>query len=445
MQLEKTTIDELNAEFAALVEFGKRSRTRVGFATMDADGNPDEPAGAQLWINCRMTHIFCLALLRGDESAREYAEHGVTSLLESFHDKEFGGFFDAISLEDASPLPGSGERKLAYAHAFVLLAASSGIQAGIPRAQELFDLADEAHEQYFWEPEFGLVRESYNRALTESEDYRGANANMHTLEACLAAWDATSDPRWLAKSGEILAFILGQARALDWRVPEHFDSFWQLLKDFNHDRPADPFRPYGVTPGHGIEWSRLTLHYWAAMSALVGDISGDGVISGDGAGAASPEAASSGAALDPANPNWLASLPVAARALFTQAVADGWNADGEPGLVYTTDYDGTPVVHERMHWTVCEGIGAAAALATYAEQVGDAELAEQMHKWFETFHSFARENLIEAPGRWFHELDRNNKPSGVTWPGKPDVYHAAQAMLMPQLGLTPTFAGALAS
>ncbi|EEH65220.1 hypothetical protein HMPREF0058_1920, partial [Actinomyces urogenitalis DSM 15434] len=39
---------------------------------------------------------------------------------------------------------------------------------------------------------------------------------------------------------------------------------------------------------------------------------------------------------------------------------DGWRVDGGPGFVYTTDFAGEPVVHERMHWVVCEGVSAAA-------------------------------------------------------------------------------------
>ena len=34
-------------------------------------------------------------------------------------------------------------------------------------------------------------------------------------------------------------------------------------------------------------------------------------------------------------------------------------------------------------------------------------------------------------------------PSGTVWTGKPDIYHAFQATLVPRLPLTPTLAGAL--
>ncbi|QRV02211.1 AGE family epimerase/isomerase [Arcanobacterium phocisimile] len=419
MVIDETTQSWLAQEFHALVDFARRSRCEHGFSTLDADGEADRAAGLQLWINCRMTHVFCLATLNGDESARAFAQHGIDCLRHYFYDEQHGGFFTTLRYDTDEPLGDNGERKAAYAHAFVLLAASSGIQAGLTGAQELYDLALTAHETYFWEPEYGLARESWNRDFTETEDYRGANANMHTLEASLAAWDATSDVRWLEKSASILSFVLGEAEKIGWRIPEHFDSSWQLLPDFNRDQPADPFRPFGLTPGHGIEWARLTLHFWAANNRLAGDIA-------------------------PELHEFVEHLPQAAYSLFTTALADGWDADGAPGIVYTTDFDGEPVVHERMHWTVCEGLGAAAAFATYAEHAGDSDLRAEMQLWFDTFLDYAKEYLIETPGRWIHELDRTNTPSGITWPGKPDVYHAAQCVLMPKLDLTPCFAGALA-
>lgn len=405
-----------NQEFSALIDFARQSRCEHGFSTMDATGNADQSAALQLWINCRMTHVFCLAALGGDASAREYAQHGIDCLRKFFYDAEFGGFFTTLDYGGTSV---QDDRKAGYAHAFVLLAASSGIQAGIAGAEDVYQLARQVHETHFWEPEHGLVCESWDRTFRHSEEYRGANANMHTLEAALAAWDATADPRWLEKSAAIVSFILAQAAQIGWRIPEHFDSAWNLLPDFNVDHPADPFRPYGVTPGHGIEWARLALQFWAGLDRLVGDIPQDLRVFAD-------------------------QLPEVAYSLLITALADGWNVDGKPGIVYTTNFDGEPVVHQRMHWTICEGLSATAAFATYAEQVGDFEKLAQMEHWFTTFCEYAQKYLIEDPGRWIHELDRDNRPSAITWPGKPDIYHAVQAMLMPDLPLTPCFAGALA-
>ena len=39
--------------------------------------------------------------------------------------------------------------------------------------------------------------------------------------------------------------------------------------------------------------------------------------------------------------------------------------------------------------------------------------------------------LDHVHGSWFHQLDQNNQLMGTVWPGKPDLYHAVQATLIP--------------
>jgi mannose/cellobiose epimerase-like protein (N-acyl-D-glucosamine 2-epimerase family) len=39
--------------------------------------------------------------------------------------------------------------------------------------------------------------------------------------------------------------------------------------------------------------------------------------------------------------------------------------------------------------------------------------------------------LDKSCGSWYHQLDENNKLKSTVWPGKPDLYHAFQAMLIP--------------
>ena len=39
--------------------------------------------------------------------------------------------------------------------------------------------------------------------------------------------------------------------------------------------------------------------------------------------------------------------------------------------------------------------------------------------------------LDHTLGSWFHQLDENNNLKGTVWPGKSDLYHAFQAMLIP--------------
>ena len=82
-------------------------------------------------------------------------------------------------------------------------------------------------------------------------------------------------------------------------------------------------------------------------------------------------------ALPGAPPDWLLG---AAQGLFARAVADGWQRTG--GFVYTTDFDGQPVVSDRLHWVVTEAIGAAAALHAVT---GD----EEYERWYRTCWDFA--------------------------------------------------------
>jgi mannose/cellobiose epimerase-like protein (N-acyl-D-glucosamine 2-epimerase family) len=119
-------------------------------------------------------------------------------------------------------------------------------------------------------------------------------------------------------------------------------------------------------------------------------------------------------------------------------MADGWD-DEHGGLCYTTGWDGRPVVREHFHWVVCEGIAAAAALSRVT---GEQRFADGYARLWE----YARTIFISpgAPG-WLHEANPDGSPSAVTWTGRPDVYHAVQAALVPLLPLAPVFAGSLAS
>jgi sulfoquinovose isomerase len=220
------------------------------------------------------------------------------------------------------------------------------------------------------------------------------------VEALLATGDATGDGVWYDRARRIAERLIDDvARAHDWRVVEHFDAGWRPLPDYNADQPRHPFRPYGVTPGHGLEWSRLVLQVGAGV----------------------PEA-----------PAWILD---AARGLFARAVEDGRLEPG--GFVYTTDADGRPVVSDRLHWVVCEAIGAAAALHAVT---GDRDY----ERHYRTAWDFAGRHLIDrVGGSWHAELDDDLRPSTGTWSGKPDVYHALQAAILPRIPVTPSLAGAL--
>ncbi len=382
-----------------LLRFGAGARhPEGGFGWLDDAGRLDPTHPVELWINCRMTHVFGLASMLGDPGAPALLDHGVAALTGRLRDGEHGGWFAAV--DETGPVRTAKE---AYAHAFVLLAASTATAAGHRDGPALLDEAVTTFDRRFWRADDGMAVDVWNRDWTELEAYRGANANMHTVEALLAVHDVTGDPVHRTRAAGVVERIVhGVAREHGWLLPEHFDEQWAVLLDYNRDRPADPFRPYGATIGHLLEWARLTLHVRTAL--------------GDSA------------------PGWMLDD---ARALFEVAVRTGWDVDGDKGLVYTTDFDGRPVVRDRLHWVVAEALAAAFTLATVTGEQAYAD-------WHERLWAHANACFIDHElGSWRHELDPQNRPAATVWHGKPDIYHAYQATLLPALGEITSFARAV--
>ena len=353
-----------------------------------------------------MTHVFGLGVLAGEPPAdggpnldglRDLASHGVTALLDGpLRDRSHGGWCAAV--RDGAV---SDPSKQAYAHAFVVLAASTAVTAGIPRAEELLETALQVQEQHFWDEEAGLVVEEWDASWSRLDPYRGVNSVMHTVEAYLAAGAVRDSSTWHVRAAQMATTVAGWARDNAWRIPEHFDSDWRPQLEHNKDKPADPFRPYGATVGHGLEWARLmaTIH----------------------------------TAVDPT-----AGLLEAAVELTDRAVVDGWAADGQDGFVYTTDWAGRPVVRERMHWVLTEAIATSTVLHW---ATGRARHAVDLERWW----AYADRFLIDPSGlSWRHALAPDNTPSARTWPGRPDAYHAYQASLVAETLGAPSFAAGLA-
>ena len=402
----------LTAQRAELLRFAQGSRCASGFGYLDVTGAVDRARPVELWITCRMTHVFALGLLAGEtpvpggpdaSELRRLVEHGVRSLRTSLADPENGGWYAAVD----GAADGGGavdDTKQAYGHAFVVLAASSAAAAGIDGARSLLDDALACLGDRFWDDAEGLVVDKWDRAWTRLDAYRGVNANMHTVEALLAAGDVTRDPAWHDRAGRTAARVVAWAEANRWRIPEHFDERWQPLLEHHREEPAHPFQPYGATVGHGLEWARLLV----AVAQSLGDAAPRGLVG-------------------------------AAVALAERAVADGWAVDGTEGFVYTTDWRGAPVVRARMHWVAAEAVNTAEVLLRVT---GDERWAERRVQWW----SHIDRCLVDHErGSWTHELDEHNRPSGATWPGKPDAYHAYQAALLPLLPVVPSFAAALAA
>lgn len=72
----------------------------------------------------------------------------------------------------------------------------------------MLDDAIEVIEKYFWSEDEQMCLESWDRAFSQTEDYRGGNANMHAVEAFLIVYDVTHDRKWLDRALRIASVII---------------------------------------------------------------------------------------------------------------------------------------------------------------------------------------------------------------------------------------------
>lgn len=355
-----------------------------GFFTLDLDGRPLPDRLQELHTTTRLIHSYALGMRLGQPGADKIVDQGMRYLWSHHRDPVHGGYVWGVK-DDAV----ADGRKLAYGHVFVLLAASSALEVGHPDARRLYEDVSEVLEQHFWEEDPGLFCDEWNRDWTPFSSYRGMNANMHGVEALLAAHEATNDAQPLARAGRILEmFTQRMAATHGWRIPEHYTASWLVDPDY----AGDPmFRPSGTTPGHSCEFGRLLLQWWDLSGRPQGD------------------------------------APERARRLIARALSDAWDK-ARGGMVYTLDLDGKVAIDARYWWPVTEAIGALSMLIKLDPRPED-EL------WYRRLWRFADEKLIDhRHGGWFPELDGNGRPAMTQFKGKPDIYHSVQAALFP---LTP--------
>lgn len=364
------------------------------------DGTPWKERNRETWITSRMAHVYSIGTMLGHEGSEELVDAALKGLRGELHDVKNGGWYAGLTADGNIV-----ENKQCYAHAFVILAATSGMLAQRPGAEELLQDALKLYDLRFWNEEEGLSCDTWNTEFTVLDEYRGINANMHTVEAFLAVADVAGKEEYRVRAGRIIDRVTGWAADNNWRIPEHFTKDWVADLECNKEKPDDQFKPYGATPGHGIEWARLITQW--ALSTYKED----------------KEAAGKYIEI--------------AENLYNRAVEDAWNTDGAPGIAYTTDWNGNPIVHDRMHWTLAEAINTSATLyhVTKKQKYAD-DFAEFMEYLEDKIHDHVN-------GSWFHQLDRNNNVIGTVWPGKSDIYHALQATLIPYYASDVSIAAAV--
>lgn len=374
-----------------LLEFGRQFPAPDGSSYyLGDDGTPWKDRNRETWITSRMLHVYSIGTMLGDKESKALAESALRGLKGALKDTEHGGWYSGLRA-DGEILP----NKQCYAHAFVILSASSAMLAKIDGAEELLKEALELFDLRFWDEKEKLCVDTWNTEFTVLDDYRGLNANMHTVEAFLAVADALSEEKYRQRAGGIIEHVIKWFSENSFRIPEHFTKDWKEDLECNKEQPADQFKPYGATPGHGIEWARL-ISQWALSTYRTESSS---ILTGK--------------------------YVEAAKDLYNRAIKDAWNVDGAEGLVYTTDWEGNPVIHDRMHWTLAEAINTSSVLW---QITNNRRYAEDYSK----FMKYLDEKVLDHEnGSWFHQLNEKNEVIGTVWPGKSDLYHAFQATWIP--------------
>jgi mannose/cellobiose epimerase-like protein (N-acyl-D-glucosamine 2-epimerase family) len=325
-------------------------------------GDVDDSDRSHLVAAARFVANFCVCDRLG---APEWAGTGAARALDflvSVHgDAERGGYHWLVDRRE--PVD---SRRVCYGHAFVVLACARAADRGVEGADAALADALAALDRFF-EPDHGLFASAFDADWSDSDPYRGQNANMHACEALLAAHAATGDDAHLARAARVARRITVHLARGD-RIWEHYTADWTPDTDYNRDRKRDRFRPWGYQPGHHLEWAKLCCE----LDARHDDA-------------------------------WF--LP-RARALFDVAVEAGWESR-RGGFAYTLAPDGSPVVEDRYGWVVAEGIGAAARLAA---AVDDADAAERYRGWYDRLWADADERFRAPFGGWYERTTPAGEP-----------------------------------
>ena len=307
------------------------------------------------------------------------AKHGINYLRQHHLNKDTGSYAWILKGKEVQD-----STNYCYGFAFVLLAYSTALRAGVLEAKDFINETFDVMEKHFWSKEHGLYSDEISGDWQVVSSYRGQNANMHSCEALIMAFEATGSQKYLDRALLIAKNIcIRQANLAEGLIWEHYDSNWEINWVYNKDRPDDLFRPWGFQVGHLTEWAKLLL-------ILERHIQED----------------------------WL--LP-RAQELFDDAVEMGWDEESG-GLFYGFAPNGDICDKDKYFWVQAESIAAAAVLA---KRTGD----DYYWEWYDRIWSYSWKHMIDHKyGAWFRILDsNNNKYDDLKSPAGKTDYHTMGA------------------
>ena len=324
------------------------------------DGSVYDAQTRHLVSSTRFIFNYCEAARYFDNA--EYlaaARHGLNYLRSAHLNSHDGGY--AWLIRDGQQVDKTNH---CYGLAFVLLAYSSAAKAGITKAQDYVHETFALMERHFWLPEHGLYADEASADWQTLSAYRGQNANMHSCEALIAAFEATGHEPYLDRATLLAHNIcVRQTQTTQGQIWEHYNRAWQPDWNYNKHDPQNLFRPWGYQPGHFTEWAKLLL------------------------------------ILDRYQPKpWLVTT---AKILFDQALEKAWDHE-HGGIYYGFSPTGEICDTDKYFWVQAESIAAAALLA---EKTGE----QRYWDWYEKLWGYAWEHFVDHEnGAWYRILTRKN-------------------------------------
>jgi len=336
------------------------------------DGTVYDTRTRHLVSSTRFVFNHAMAYRRfGDPAYQDAARHGLRFLHDA-HAQPQGGYAWQLDWDGAQRVATVQDgTNHCYGLAFVLLAHAHALMAGIDEARAGLDATFALMEQRFWEPAHGLYADEATPDW-QVGPYRGQNANMHSCEAMIAAFDATKDRRYLDRALTLATSITqrqaGLAGGLVW---EHYRADWSVDPDYNRDDKTNIFRPWGFQTGHLTEWAKLLMQLEAHLKATPGaDV-----------------------------PAWI--VPTA-RHFFDTAMHHGWDHT-HGGLVYGFAPGGEVCDADKYFWVQAESVAAAALLAV---RTGD----EAYWQWYDRIWAYSWAHMVDHVfGAWYRIRTPDNR------------------------------------
>lgn len=212
-----------------------RFEERLGFG---GDRLPSVPI--RLMVQARQIYAYATAARLGwYPPSAGLVERAFASMVRDFHaaDGKDGWVF---SIDRRGAVVDA--RKDLYAHAFVLFAVASFVQA----TGQVATLALADRTLAFIDNNMRVHREGYLECLPPTGGPRRQNPHMHLLEGLLALWSVSSDRRYLERAGHVVdLFERRFFQPASGTLCEHLD---------DELRPASGIDGAIVEPGHHYEW-----------------------------------------------------------------------------------------------------------------------------------------------------------------------------------------------